>query len=78
MNTGGGTKGIGDFPLFVDTTAVTSGVENTFTIGPHTVSETRPELHGGDRRRLRGQRDHHAGGRRREGCTITNTFNAPG
>lgn len=39
-NTKGGTKTVADFPLFVNTTAVTSGVANTFTAGTYTVSET--------------------------------------
>ena len=39
-NGDGGTKVFADFPLFVDGGAVTSGVENTFSIGAHTVSET--------------------------------------
>src|SRR5262245_53093296 len=39
-NTGGGTKQIADFPLFVNATSVTSGVQTAFTPGPYTVSET--------------------------------------
>ena len=40
VNTGGGTKVVADFPLKVDTTPVTSGVQITSTAGSHTVSET--------------------------------------
>ncbi len=40
VNDNGGTKQVGDFPLFVDGGSVTSGVQNTFSIGAHTVSET--------------------------------------
>src|SRR3989338_3015750 len=40
VNDNGGTKVIADFPLFVNTTAVTSGVVNTFSSGTYTVSET--------------------------------------
>jgi len=36
----GGTKQISDFPLWVDGTAVTSGFQNGFNAGSHTVSET--------------------------------------
>lgn len=40
VNNDGGTKVVADFPLFVDGVGVTSGVQNTSTIGAHTVSET--------------------------------------
>ena len=40
VNDNGGTKVVGDIPLFVDGSPVTSGVENTFSAGAHTVSET--------------------------------------
>ncbi|MDQ7814672.1 MAG: hypothetical protein RDU25_02640 [Patescibacteria group bacterium] len=40
VNDDGGTAVVSDFPLFVDGDAVTSGVENTFSSGTHTVSET--------------------------------------
>jgi hypothetical protein len=40
INDNGGTKQVSDFPLFVDGNSVNSGVKNTFTAGPHTVSET--------------------------------------
>ncbi len=40
INNNGGTKVVSDFPLFVDGNSVTSGSENTFVIGSHTVSET--------------------------------------
>jgi prealbumin domain-containing protein len=40
VNDNGGTKTIIDFPLFVDTTSVTSGVQNTFASGVYTISET--------------------------------------
>jgi hypothetical protein len=40
INDNGGTKVVGDFPLFVDGGSVTSGVQNNQTVGAHTVSET--------------------------------------
>ncbi|MBI2414399.1 DUF11 domain-containing protein [candidate division WWE3 bacterium] len=40
VNDNGGTKQVSDFPLFVDTTQVTSGVQNGFNTGSYTVSET--------------------------------------
>jgi hypothetical protein len=40
VNTNGGTKQVSDFPLFVDGNQVTSGAQNGFSAGPHTVSET--------------------------------------
>ncbi len=40
VNNNGGTKVIGDFPLFVDATGVASGVQNGFDAGAHTISET--------------------------------------
>jgi hypothetical protein len=40
INDNGGTKVVSDFPLFVDSTGVTSGVKNGFNAGSHTVSET--------------------------------------
>jgi len=39
-NTGGGTKQVSDFPLFVDGASVTSGVATTTSIGTHQVTET--------------------------------------
>lgn len=39
-NDNGGTKQVSDFPLFVDQTSVTSGVQNGFNAGTYTVSET--------------------------------------
>ncbi len=36
----GGTAVVGDFPLFVSSTPVTSGVENTFAAGTYVVTET--------------------------------------
>ena len=39
-NDNGGIKVIADFPLFVDATGVTSGVQNEFSAGAHSVSET--------------------------------------
>ncbi|MEP6639016.1 MAG: hypothetical protein ABJC39_06665 [Chloroflexota bacterium] len=36
----GGTAVVADFPLFVGSTGVTSGVKNTFTAGTYTVIET--------------------------------------
>ncbi len=38
-NDNGGTKVIGDFTLKVDATTVTSGIQNTFSAGAHTISE---------------------------------------
>lgn len=40
VNDDGGSLRVADFPLFVDQTGVTSGVENVFGTGVHTVSET--------------------------------------
>jgi prealbumin domain-containing protein/beta-propeller repeat-containing protein len=40
VNDNGGSAAVGDFPLFVDGGSVTSGAQNTFATGPHTVSET--------------------------------------
>ncbi len=40
VNDNGGTKAVADFPLFVDGGSVTSGVQNSFNAGSHTVSET--------------------------------------
>ncbi len=40
INDNGGTAQVSDFPLFVDTTQVTSGVQNSFNAGQHVVSET--------------------------------------
>ncbi|HZC03490.1 MAG TPA: hypothetical protein VE844_19705, partial [Gammaproteobacteria bacterium] len=40
VNDNGGSAAVGDFPLFVDSGSVISGAQNTFTTGPHTVSET--------------------------------------
>ncbi len=40
VNDNGGTKTVSDFPLFLDLSSVTSGVQNTVSAGPHTVSET--------------------------------------
>ncbi len=39
-NDNNGTKGVLDFPLFVDSTSVVSGVANTFAIGTYTITET--------------------------------------
>ena len=39
INNDGGTKQISDFPLSVGAQAVTSGAQNTFNAGTHTVSE---------------------------------------
>jgi hypothetical protein len=39
VNNNGGTKTVADFPLFVNTTQVTSGQANTFSPGTYTVSE---------------------------------------
>ena len=78
VNTGGGTKVIGDFPLFVDAVAVTSGVQNTFSTGLHTVSETIDPTYtaviSGDCA-ANGTITLAAGDVK--ACTITNTFNAP-
>ncbi len=40
INDNGGNKVISDFPLFVNQTSVTSGVQNGFNTGSYTVSET--------------------------------------
>jgi hypothetical protein len=40
INDNGGTKVVSDFPLFVNTTGVVSGVQNNFNAGSYTVSET--------------------------------------
>jgi predicted ribosomally synthesized peptide with SipW-like signal peptide len=40
VNDNGGTKGVGDFPLFVSGYLVTSGVAVNFPAGSYTVSET--------------------------------------
>ncbi len=39
-NNNGGTAVISDFPLFVGSSSVVSGVQNTFPAGTYTVSET--------------------------------------
>jgi len=40
INDNGGTAVVADFPLFVNATGVTSGVQNGFNAGAYTVSET--------------------------------------
>jgi hypothetical protein len=40
VNNDGGTKTVENFPLFVDSTSVTSGAQNGFNVGTYTVSET--------------------------------------
>ncbi|KKU43040.1 MAG: hypothetical protein UX59_C0031G0001, partial [Microgenomates group bacterium GW2011_GWA1_46_7] len=40
INDNGGEAVVSDFPLFVDTTSVTSGIQNGFNAGTYTVSET--------------------------------------
>jgi hypothetical protein len=40
INDDGGTAVVGDFPLFIDGSPVTSGVANTVSVGAHTASET--------------------------------------
>lgn len=40
VNNDSGNKVISNFPLFVDSTSVTSGASNTFSAGTYTVSET--------------------------------------
>src|SRR5687768_18492382 len=78
VNTGGGTKGVGDFPLFVDTTSVTSGVQVTSTTGLHTVSETVDPAYtaviSGD---CAADGSITLAANDLKSCTITNTFNAP-
>src|SRR6185369_9854979 len=78
VNTGGGTKAIADFPLFVDATGVTSGVQVTSTTGGHTVSETTDASYTsaitGDCA-ANGSITLAAGDVK--ACTITNTFKAP-
>ncbi len=78
VNTGGGTKGVADFPLKLDTnTPLTSGTQITTTTGTHTVSET------GDAAYTASFSADCAGGSITlaagdvKSCTITNTFNAP-
>jgi hypothetical protein len=39
-NDNGGTKVVADFPLFIDSTSVTSGVQTVLNAGTYTVSET--------------------------------------
>ena len=68
INDNGGTKVVSDFPLFIDETGVTSGVQVTSTTGSHTIRETSdPNYTGGYQRQLCGQRHDHAGGGRCEG-----------
>jgi uncharacterized repeat protein (TIGR01451 family) len=43
VNDNGGDKEISDFPLFVDSTGVTSGIQNGFNVGTYTISETDQE-----------------------------------
>ena len=78
VNTGGGTKVVSDFPLFVDGGAVTSGVQNTFGTGAHTVSETTDPAYtaviSGDCA-TNGSITLAAGDVK--ACTITNTFIVP-
>lgn len=40
VNDNGGTLSVNDFPLFVDSTGVTSGVQNGFNAGSYVISET--------------------------------------
>jgi len=40
INEDGGTKVVADFPLFVDSDLVVSGIQNTFSAGAYVVSET--------------------------------------
>lgn len=42
VNDDGGTKAVGDFPLFVDGNPVISGVQNTLLAGTHTAREDDP------------------------------------
>ncbi len=46
VNDNGGTVVVGSVPLFIDATAVTSGTQNTTTIGAHVISETNPSGYG--------------------------------
>ena len=39
VNDNGGTKVVADFTIQIDSTTVTSGTENTLTVGAHTISE---------------------------------------
>ncbi len=77
-NSNGGTLNVSDFPLFVDTTAVTSGQANGFNAGTYTVSETNQTNYtasfSGDCNSS-GSVTLAAG--ENKTCTITNTFNAP-
>ena len=78
VNTGGGTKVVSDFPLKVDATTVTSGVQVTSTVGNHVVSETSDPNYtaviSGDCA-ANGAITLAAGDVK--ACTITNTFRAP-
>ena len=78
VNTGGGTKVISDFPLFVDGGAVTSGVQNAFSTGAHTVSETTDPAYtaviSGD---CAANGTITLAANDVKACTITNTFNTP-
>ena len=63
-NNNGGTAVFSDFPLFVGSSSVVSGVQNTFPAGTYTVSETGHErLHGDYWGRLRVGWLHHTCGR---------------
>jgi hypothetical protein len=78
VNIGGGTKQVSNFALFVDATAVTSGVQTASTTGSHTVSETSDANYTsaitGDCA-ANGSVTLAAGDAK--ACTITNTFKAP-
>ena len=78
VNTGGGTKVVADFPLKVDATTVVSGVQNTFSTGAHTVSETTDPNYtaviSGD---CAANGSITLAANDVKACTITNTFNAP-
>src|SRR5262249_31458992 len=78
INTGGGTLGVPDFPLFVDGSSTTSGAAFPTTTGAHTISETGNANYtgviGGDCA-ANGSITLVAG--QNANCTITNTFHYP-
>jgi hypothetical protein len=78
-NTGGGTATVSSFTLRVDGNAVTSGVQNTFLPGTHTVSEDPPgpaysTVISGD---CNAAGSVTLAGGQVKSCTVTNTFVPP-
>ncbi len=74
----GGTKVVSDFPLFVDGNPVTSGTQNTSTVGDHVVTETGDPNYAAS---FSGDCDTNGNVTLNAGdvkaCTITNNDNAP-